>query len=426
MKYNRPNAFLRNEADGEEPNYEAEGFSAKLAEFHAANPAAPSALFGGEDEPGDEAPPAKEDPPAAAEEDDIAFPEIGVKPVSEEAKPFDEAAFDAETESEVKALDPKQAAAWKKIKERTKAAEKKLAEATSSAPSAPAPEVAAELARLKTLEVEAEGLRQRNQELLRANDQTAVRESDEFKKQVSAPLDEMAAVIRAMAEASEIDPGTLASIIEETDVAKQDKMIDALGTKLSPRAMNRVERLADDYKAITLKERDMLAEAGKTIEQQRVARQAAEREEQGRRVTAFKASVEDSFTKYAAAVPGFTDSSGALTDLGQAVLAKTSTVDIAKLGPDDLGYLAYTANALPEMRRELVKLRKENSILRGSKPRETVAPGSPPVAHSADDDLAEDGMPKGLLDRMKGVRFSPVGVVWPHPLLKVIDIQRPA
>lgn len=408
--------FLRNEANNEEPNYEAEGLGAALAKFRAENPPDDgAATFGGNDDPpaidqpgGGEDAPTKEDPPAD-EPDEIEFPEIGVKPVDAEVKPFDEAAFDKETEAEVSGLDPKQAGAWKKMKERMKAAEKKAAELAAAKPAEPTPEIAAELARLKALEVEAEGLRQRNQELLRANDQTAVRESDEFKKHVTAPLDEMAGVIRAMADASEIDPATLAAIIEETDVAKQDKMIDALGTKLSPRALNRVERLADDYKAITLKEREMLAEAGKTIEQQRVARLAAEREEQNRRAMAFKASVEDSFTKYAAAVPGLTDSSGALTDLGQALLAKTSTVDITKLGPDDLGYLAYTANALPEMRRELVKLRKENAILRGSKPRETVATGSAPPPTPPADDVEEDGLPMGLVDRMKGVKFSPVG-----------------
>lgn len=410
--------FLRQEANGEEPNYEAEGLSAKLAEWRAANPPdedggdEPDADASGDGPDPDATPAAVNAVTDADDEPDIEFPEIGKKPEAVEVKPFDEAAFDAETEAEVKGLDPKQAGAWKQVKERMKAAEKKAAELEAKAATAtPAPEVAAELARLKALETEAEGLRQRNQELLRANDQTAVRESDDFKKHVTAPLDEMAGIIRAMAEAAEIEPAALAAVIEEADVAKQDRMIDALGTKLSPRALNRVERLADDFKKISLTERDMLAEAGKTIEQQRVSRQAAEREEQGRRTAVFKASVEGAFKDYAAAVPGFTDSSGALTDLGQAILAKTSTVDIHSLGPDDLGYLAYTANALPEMRRELVKLRKENAVLKGSKPRETVAAGSPVPASRNDDDLMEDGLPMGLADRMKGVKFAPVGSI---------------
>jgi hypothetical protein len=399
--------------EAEEVNYESEGLSAKLAEFRAANP--PESFEEAPEPVAAETPPAT---PAAAvaattddEEPEIEFPEIGVKPTEPDAKPFDEAAFDKETEDEIKGLDPKQTGAWKKIKERVKAAEKKAAELSSAAPAKPAPEVEAELARLKTLEQEAEGLRQRNQELLRANDQTAMRESDEFKKAVTAPLDEMANIIRTMAEASEIDPSTLAAIIEETDIGKQDKMIDALGSKLSPRALNRVERLADDFKAITHKERELLAEAGTKLEAQRIARQAAEKEEQGRRVTAFKAAVTDAFKTYAAAVPGFTDSSGALTDLGEAILAKTSTVDINNLGPDDLGYLAYTANALPEMRRELVKLRTENSILKGSKPRSDVAAGAAPSTPREDPDLEEDGMPQGLMARMKGVKFAPVGAV---------------
>lgn len=402
-----------------EENLEAEGFSAKLAEFQAnyqpdaeeppEAPVAPAPVA----ELTPPAEPAGDKPEVApvVEPDEIEFPEIGAtKPVEPAVKPFDEAAFDAETEAEVKALDPKQAGAWKAVKERMKAAEKKAAALAETVVQAkPTPEIEAEIARLKAFEVEAEALRQRNQELLRANDQTAVRESDDFKRQVSAPLDEMEGIIRTMAAAAEIEPAALAAVIEETDIAKQDAMIDALGNKLSARALSRVERLADDYKAISVKERDMLAEAGRTIEQQRVARQAAEREEQGRKSVAFKASVADAFKQYAATVPGFTDSSGRLTDLGEAIMAKTQTVDIAALGPDDLGYLAYTANAMPEMRRELVKLRQENSVLRGSKPRGGVAPGAVVAPVRGDEDLAEDGMPMGLIERMKGVKFSPVG-----------------
>ncbi|MBY8999048.1 MAG: hypothetical protein KGD60_15080, partial [Candidatus Thorarchaeota archaeon] len=50
--------------------------------------------------------------------------------------------------------------------------------------------VEAELVKLRAAAQEVEGLRQRNQELLRANDQTAMRESPEFEAAVTKPLDE--------------------------------------------------------------------------------------------------------------------------------------------------------------------------------------------------------------------------------------------
>ena len=428
MKYRMHNTFLRNEANGEEPNYEAEGLHAKLAEFRAARDAELSEADDGSrddgsaDDEGNESVSAstsgdegsKGDDDEGKEADDFEFPEIGSQKKEAEKEPdFDEAAFDAETEREVEGLDPKRADAWKKLKSQVKQAKLKEREAAELISNAkPAPEVEAKLARLTELEQEAEALRQRNRELLQANDQTAVRESEEFIAAVSEPLDSMAGAIKAMAQSAEMDAATLAAVIEEPDIAKQDKMLDALASKFSPRALNRIERMADDYKAIMAKEKELLADAGKSIERQRLERQQAERDEQARRTAVFQASVEDSFKNYASQVPGFTDSNGALTDLGKAAMAKIKTnVDISTLSPSDLGYLAFTSRAITEMRRELVKAREEISILRGSRKKAgDIGDGAPPkTERGADEDLHEDGMPMGLIDRMKGVKFSPVG-----------------
>lgn len=408
MTYKMKRGFLMQEAN-EEVNLETEGLHSRLGEFlKTQEEAADNQDDGAGDTGTDDSASAgdTEEKQEEQEEQEVALPEIGSKTAKSAAPEFDEAAFDAETEKEVAGLDPNKAAAWKKLKSQVK--EMKLKEASASK-AAPAPDVQAELDRLKTVAAEAEALRQRNKELILANDQIAVREEEEYLKGVKQPLDEMAAVIKTMAEASGMAPADLAAIIEEQDIGKQDKMLDALSTKLSSRALNRIERLADDYKAITAKEREILANASTKREMARVARQKTETEEATRKTQVFKAAVADSFKQYASLIPGFTDSSGNLTDLAVAIQAKTETVDIHSLGAEDLGYLAYAANSLPEIRRELVKLRKENAILRGSKPRKEIASGTTPIPQQASEDVAEDGEPQGFMARFKAQKFSGAG-----------------
>ena len=407
----KPPVFLRQEANGEEPNYEAEGLMARLDTFLESGaareqppeepkevnlnlgeqpPEAPK-----EEKPTEGAPEA----PTLEEEDDL--PSIGER--------NDDSDFEKQTEKEVAGLDPKQAAAWRKIKAREKEARKRALELEEQVKQTRVPqEIESELTRLKAVEREAEALRQRNEELLRANDQVAVRESPEYKSQVEAPLDEMKGIVAKMAEVGQIDPRLLAQVIEEPDIATQDKMFDALSEKLSPRMISRLERLSDDYKAIISREKDLLSKPTKTLEEARVARDREEKEARQRHTEAFRSAVKESFAKYATRIPGFTDSAGALNDMAEAAIAKTEVIDPHSLSSDDLGYMAFATNVLPDLRRAYVAVVQELAALKAGK-RSTGGPASgsaPASGGQQHEEEAPDGEPEGLLDRFRKARFD--------------------
>ena len=255
-------------------------------------------------------------------------------------------------------------------------------------------------AEAETLRAEAEALRQRNQALLQVNNETEVRESDEFINQVSQPIKSIENMVVQMAQTAEIEPSAIFAIITETDIIKQDRMLEAIHQKLGSRTAGRVERFCDDYKAAEAKGAALLAESGKNAERARLAREQAIKAEAAQKVELFKSSVEASFNQYAKSVPGYTDSSGNLTDIAQAAMHGASVVDVNTLGPDDLGYLAFTASALPEARKAIAALRKELAILKGTKKAPAPLSGeTTPTTDKGDEFM-------GLSERMKGMEFT--------------------
>lgn len=404
IRHNQFRKFAPNDGSGA-----GEGLGSRLDAFLAANPT------------GEAAPtPTPEAVPVAAavtpvetpaitpdaeehEEEEEEFPELGKpkEPVSEE---FNEADFDAKTEEELKDLGDADKAArrFKELKTQLKELKKAASTKQPAAVSGELPaEIKTELETLRSQAAEVEGLRQRNQELLRVNDEVAVRESPEFIAAIVQPINDMNAVIAQMAEAAGVDVKALIDIVIEQDIVVQDKALEQVQSRLGPRMAGRLERLSDDYKAITHKSTKMLAEAPKTLATSRQQREAEAQAEKQLQVTAFKSATEESFKTYAARVPGFTDSSGALTDIAKATLAKTATIDPSTLAPSDLGYMAFCANAFPEARREIVRLQKENALLKtGKKPSGALGGGggSPPVEDSEP--------PKGLVEAMAGKTFT--------------------
>jgi hypothetical protein len=412
MKYRNPIQFLFNEAD-ENADLGGDGLSARLDKFIGENqfdasgtviekePVAstkPVDVEAPVDPVGDNTPPADPVAPSGDEDDDEEFPALGDKK-AEPVKP--DLDFDAQTDAIVKAIEAKghPGDEYKRLRAELKSLKEKKPIADLEA----IPEVqelkqkAAEADRFKA---EAEALRERQRELLKVNDEVAVKESDEFIEAVRKPIAAMEGVVKQIAESAEIDAETLFSVITEPSIAKQDKMLEALHDKVGSRMAGRIERFCDDYKAIESKGSEMLANASKNAERARLAREQAIRAEQAQKEELFKVSVESSFANYAKRIPGFTDSTGNLTDVAQATMAKTAAVDVSTLGPDDLGYMAFAANALPEARKAIVALQKELAILKGSKPAPKALEGktAPPV--EKDDEFM------GLADRMKGMEFE--------------------
>jgi hypothetical protein len=412
MKYRNPIQFLFNEAD-ENADLGGDGLSSRLEKFIGENKfdasgavieeevssstkpievAAPVESAKTDDKPNEQV-------AVNQEEEEEEFPALGEKKASEGTKP--DLDFDAQTEAVVKAIEAQghPGDEYKRLRAELKTLKDKkpIADLDSIPEVQELKQKAAEADKFKA---EAEALRERQRELLKVNDEVAVKESDEFIEQVRKPIAAMEGVVKQIAESAEIDAETLFSIITETSIAKQDKMLEALHDKVGSRMAGRIERFCDDYKAIESKGSAMLADAGKNAERARLAREQSIREEQTRKEELFKVSVESSFTNYAKRIPGFTDSTGNLTDVAHAAMAKTAAVDVSTLGPDDLGYMAFAANALPEARKAIVALQKELAILKGSKPAPKALEGKTAPPPEKDDEFM------GLADRMKGMEFT--------------------
>jgi ElaB/YqjD/DUF883 family membrane-anchored ribosome-binding protein len=409
MIINRFNRFLRVEATGQS-DYAGESLSDRMAgqEFTFTPPGqAPPAP-----DPTPTPSPAQPDPvvvkpaeatlldPADDTDDDLdELPAFGTKTTA--APKSADLDFDAQTDAIVAAITAKghPGDEYKRLRAELKALkEKKPIEDLDSIPEIQTlRQQAAEAERLKG---EAEALRQRNKELLQANNEVEVKESDEFIAQVKQPISNIEKMVGQIAQTAEISPADIFSVITEQDIIKQDRMLEQLHQKLGSRTAGRIERFCDDYKAAVSKGEEMLASSGQNAERARLARENASKQQAEQKVELFKASVEASFTQYAKNIPGYTDSSGNLTDIAHAAMHSASVVDINSLGPDDIGYLAFAANALPETRKAIAALRKENAILKGT--RKTPAPisGQPAPAPTGDDEFM------GLSERMKGMDFT--------------------
>lgn len=403
--------------DNTEDQLDERGLTERLAEFTSNpedySPKDAAEPFEIEQEPEEVAKPEEKPKPAEKpkeepeeEEEQEDFPEIGnpgEKPAEKPPEEFDEATFDKQTEDEAGSFGKKAGEKWKSLRSELKQHKQELAEARKQPAQTQVPdEIKQELEALRAKAEETDALRERNNELLRVNDDVAVRESDEFITKVRSPLKEMDEVLAQISESAGIELDDLASVILEKDIVKQDKMIEELETRLGRRVAGRIERLSDDFKAIKATERSLLENASKTIAKSREQREQAQHQEQEGRVKQFKASAETSFKSYGARIPGFTDSSGNLTDLAKSVMAKTAAIDPQTLAPQDLGYMAFSANALPEIRKEVVRLQKENALLKASKGSGGNIQGKAPKGETTDD--ADDYT--GLAERMKGMDFT--------------------
>lgn len=415
MKQNRFNRLM-SPPDDDAAGIASDGLGARLGAFLEQNPTGVAPEGAPSFEPPSEPPaptppvPNEQTPPTPnpPEDEEEEFPELGKPAEAPKPDDFDEAAFDAETEKEIKGMDPKAGAKWKALKAEVKASKQQLHELKGK--TVVPKEVEAELVQLRETatakEAEATALRQRNEELLKVNDTVAVRESEAFIKQIKEPVAEMEQIIVQMATSANLDPSVLFQILEEQDIGKQDKALDQIQGKLGSRLSGRLERLADDYKAIQAKSAQMLADAPKTLAAERARREQAAIEEKNTRLTSFRSATKESFTAYGSRVPGFTDSAGQLTDVARATLEKTASIDPDTLSPNDWAFMAFTANSFPEMRRAYVKLQKDYDLLKAGKTPPGPLSGTPP---GGEPPVPEGDKEMGLIERMKGQTFTFAG-----------------
>jgi hypothetical protein len=397
------------ETNQEEDQFDNEGLESRLAKFTSGQleKEEPKSDPVKEDEEEEEveivATPKKEESDEEEQVEDEDFPQLGKKKEAPKESSDD---LDKETEEEIKGMDANAAHKWKTLKSSLKQA-KLEAEAAKreaeeiKAGSKVSPEIELELTELRQKAAEAEALRKRNEELLKANDRVAVEESEEYQVKVKAPFSEMEKALKSLADHAKIPVDSLIDIITEEDIAKQDELIEELEGKVGARMAGRVGRIADDYKAVSDTKAKLLENAKQTLEQSRIAKAAAERQEKEQSLKAYRISTEESFKTYASRIPSFVDSTGNLTDIAKDIMEKTASLDPSTLDSSDLGYMAFCANSFPEARKTIVKLQGEIKMLKASKGDTKPIGGSP---SGRQNDIEDPEM--GLSNRMKGVEFT--------------------
>lgn len=261
------------------------------------------------------------------------------------------------------------------------------------------PSITAELETLRTKAAEADALRKRNEELLLVNDQVAVRESPEYKDKVLASYDAIEDVVKIIAEANSLDAKTLASIVLEADPIKQDKAIDALSAKVGIRSATRLANICDDYKKTQALEKAMLEKPDKTLSASKIRQDEERKKEKDLTYGAYKAATADVFKERAKLVPGFVDSAGQLTPLGESVRDANASIDPSTLSPGDIAVMAFAANSFNDLRRAYTQLKKENASLKAGRPAGLGTQGTKvPVA--------ANGEPLSLIEKMRGMNFT--------------------
>lgn len=313
------------------------------------------------------------------EEDDFGLPGLGEKAdppegKKEDPKPFDEAAFDKQTEQEVAGLDPKQGEAWRTLKNEVKALRK--AEADRAGFNERLKQLEEENQALKETAGEVEAMRERVKSVTSRNAELLLEDSAEYQSKVVVPHKDITETIDALAEARGVPKEEIWAAIRENEPVKRMAMIDALEEKIGGRHALAVQQMATDMRIIARHDQEMRANAEQIVEQAKRADLQTREKSSEADIEAFRASARESFTRYADRIPGFTDETKNLTDAAEAARAKALTVDVTKLASGDLGYMVFSVQALPAALRELKRLRTENRDLRvAAGKKETIGPG---------------------------------------------------
>ena len=344
----------------------------------------------------------------SGEDEDFGLPTLNKEPSDDsesdpgEDEGFDESAFDEETKQEVVGLDPAKGDAWKKLKEELKGYKK--GETQLSDLQNKLENLEKENSSLRETADEVEAIKTRMKSVTSRNAELLLEESEDYRKDVINPHQEISSTISALAEAKDIPEDDIWDVIKEQDPAKRISSLDELERQIGARNSLLVQNMANDMRVIAFKDKEMRENAEAIVNQARSADARVQEEQSASRTADFKTSAKQAFTLHGSKIPGFMDDSGMLTDSGRAAQANTTTVDVDSLSSGDLAYMAFATEALPQSLRMIRDLEKENRDLRvaaGDSASDILPGGSKKKASEEEDD--ED---MGLLDHMKKQIFD--------------------
>ena len=309
-------------------------------------------------------------PPAI--EDGFAKPET--KDEVKDPTTFDEVAFDAQTDLEVKGMEMKAGEKFKALKAELKAA--KLAAQDSTPPAELLKRV--EEAELKAKE--AEGLRERLKEASGASAKLMAENDDSYIKEVKQPYAAIMGRLDKLSEVYEMDPSILRAIVREEDIKVQDEMIKTHLSEFTDvrrqevfSAIPRVGELLDKHEAAM---KNAEAEFG-TREAKRI--EATERLLQEQKKT-VQTITQDKWKRWEATIPGLLDADGRPTDAYTKMKNASLSLDFSESRASDQAYAAFAGTLLPFAQQQIVMLQRR--IAEYEKDDKKALAGSPKVGDS--------------------------------------------
>ena len=270
-----------------------------------------------------------------------------VKEKTEEKVGFDEKVFDKETEEAVQGMDAKAGDKFKALRNELKEAKQNVT----------TPEIQQKINDLELKASEAEGLRQQINELSNQSAKIKVETSEEFRREIRKPVDDLYEKSEELANLYEGDPQVLWSIIAEGDRKKQNELIKEHLSEFSDFDKSEVYRISQDLTRLLGKRQEMLQDAEKyiqKIESDRVM-QTEKMLEENKKV--YQTHLRSLWDKYKETIPGLIEEDGKETEALKSMRNKTMSLDFSRAGTRDMALASFSGVMVKHLAGEINNLR---------------------------------------------------------------------
>lgn len=283
-------------------------------------------------------------------DDDFLDAEVSpVKEKTEEKVGFDEESFNKETEESVRGMEANAGIKFKALRNELKEAKQNTI----------SPEIQQRLNDLELKASEAEGLRQQISELSNQSAKIKVETSEEFRREIRKPVDDLYDKSEELARLYEGDPQVLWSIIAEGDRKKQNELIKEHLSEFSDYDKSEVYRISQDLTRILGKRNEMLQDAEKyiqKIESDRVM-QTEKALEENKKV--YQTHLRSLWDKYKDKVPGLVGEDGKETEAFKDMRNKTMSLDFSRAGTRDMALASFSGVMVKHLAGEINNLRQQ-------------------------------------------------------------------
>jgi hypothetical protein len=291
-----------------------------------------------------------------AKENDIKFDDDfleaetpPVKEKTEEKVGFDEESFDKETDEAVQGMEAKAGDKFKALRNELKEAKQNTI----------SPEVQQKLSDLELKASETEGLRQQIAELSNQSAKIKVETSEEFKREIRKPVDDLYDKSEELAKLYEGDPQVLWSIISEGDRKKQNELIKEHLGEFSDYDKSEVYRISQDLTRLLGKRQEMLQDAEKYIQKIETDRvmQTEKALEENRKV--YQTHLRTLWDKYKEKIPGLVGEDGKETEVFKEMRNKTMSLDFSRAGTRDMALASFSGVMVKHLAVEINNIRQK-------------------------------------------------------------------